>query len=64
MPAREGKTFYRDNRTGKRRWVGQVIIVNGQKPHPVVAECYGSTEEEVRRRREAVLEALRELEGE
>jgi N-acetyl-beta-hexosaminidase len=55
---------YRGKANGKRRYVGKVLLFDGRrKPvKSVMAEVYGDTMEEMRRRKHAVAAALKALE--
>lgn len=52
---------WRGKRDGSKRHVGQVLSFDGGKKE-VVAEVYGASLEEMRRRKHAIYECLRILE--
>ena len=55
---------YRNKANGKRRYVGKVLLFDSSRnPKPItLAEVYGDTMEEMRRRKHAVAAVLKSLE--
>ena len=53
---------WRNKRNGKRRYVGQVLRFDGGTT-TVIAEVYGDTLKEMRRRKHAVADALKLMEN-
>lgn len=54
---------WRNKRNGQWRYVGQVWLFNGSGKKIVIAEVYGDTLEEMRKRKHAVADALKLLEN-
>ena len=56
---------WRNKKNGKRRYTGQVLKFDGankQQPRSVIAEVYGDSLKEMRKRKNAVAKLLKEME--